>query len=48
MHLLQIRDHPVLHLDDLDLQDVALLRLLPDLNCDMDQLLVHLFHRDVV
>jgi hypothetical protein len=37
MHLLQIRDHPVLHLDVpvLHLDDPVLHQLM-DLNCDMD------------
>jgi hypothetical protein len=55
MHLLQNRDHRVLHLDDLVLRpdDLVLhlvLHQLMDLNCDMD--LVHLLnlarHLDVV
>jgi hypothetical protein len=51
MHLLQIRDHPVLHLDDLVHLDVALHldHHLMDLSCDMDlKKMVHLLHRDVV
>jgi hypothetical protein len=47
MHLLQIRDHRDLHLDDLDRRDVELHQLM-DLNCDMDLMLVHLLHPDVV
>ena len=48
MHLLQIRDHRDLHLDDLDRRDVELHQLM-DLNCDMDLMqLVHLLHLDVV
>jgi hypothetical protein len=47
MHLLQIRDHLVRHLDDLDRRDVELHQLM-DLSCDMDQMLVHLLHLDVV
>jgi hypothetical protein len=48
MHLLQIRDHRDLHLDDLDRLDVELHQLM-DLNCDMDLMqLVHLLHLDVV
>ena len=35
MHPLQIRDHLVRHLDDLDRPDVELHQLM-DLNCDMD------------
>jgi hypothetical protein len=53
MHRLRIRDHLVLHLDDLVLQDLRDLRdevlhLLLDRNCDMDLMLVHLLRRDVV
>ncbi len=48
MHLLQIRDRRVLHLDDLDRRDVELHRLM-DLNCDMDLMqMEHLLHLDVV
>jgi hypothetical protein len=48
MHLLQIRDHRDLHLDDLDRRDVELHQLM-DLSCDMDLMqLVHLLHLDVV
>ena len=48
MHLLQIRDHRDLHLDDLDRRDVALHQLM-DLNCDMDLMqMVYLLHLDVV
>jgi hypothetical protein len=47
MHLLQIHDHRDLHLDDLDRRDVELHQLM-DLSCDMDQMLVHLLHLDVV
>jgi hypothetical protein len=47
MHLQQIRDHRDLHLDDLGRRDVELHQLM-DLNCDMDQMLVHLLHLDVV
>ena len=48
MHLLQIRDHRDLHLDDLDRRDVELHQLM-DLNCDMDLMqMVHLLHLDVV
>ena len=48
MHLLQIRDHRDLHLDDLDRRDVEL-HLLMDLNCDRDLThLVHLLLLDVV
>jgi hypothetical protein len=48
MHLLQIRDHRDLHLDDLDRLDVELHQLM-DLNCDMDLMhLVHLLLLDVV
>ena len=48
MHLLQIRDHRDLHLDDLDRLDVELHQLM-DLSCDMDLMqLVHLLHLDVV
>jgi hypothetical protein len=47
MHLQQIRDHQDLHLDDLDRRDVELHQLM-DLSCDMDQMLVHLLHLDVV
>ena len=47
MHLLQIRDHRDLHLDDLDRRDVELHQLM-DLNCDMDLMLLHLLHLDVV
>jgi hypothetical protein len=51
MHLLQIRDHRDLHLDDLDRLDVELHQLM-DLNCDMDLMqlvhLHHLLHLDVV
>ena len=47
MHLLQIRDHRDLHLDDLDRRDVELHQLM-DLNCDMDLMLVHLLHLDEV
>jgi hypothetical protein len=47
-HLLQIRDHRDLHLDDQDRRDVELHQLM-DLNCDMDLMqLVHLLHLDVV
>ena len=46
MHLLQIRGHRDLHLDDLDRRDVEL-HLLMDLLNDMDQKLVHLHHLDV-
>jgi hypothetical protein len=47
MHLLQIRDHRDLHLDDLDRRDVELHQLMDLLN-DMDLMLVHLLHLDVV
>ena len=51
MHLLQIRDHLVRHLDDLGRRDVELHQLM-DLNCDMDLMhlhhLVHLLQLDVV
>ena len=47
MHLLQIHDHRDLHLDDLDRRDAELHQLL-DLSCDMDQMLEHLLHLDVV
>ena len=48
MHLLQIRDHLVRHLDDLDHLDVQVLHQLMDLNCDMDPMhLVHLHLQDV-
>jgi hypothetical protein len=47
MHLQQIRDHRDLHLDDLDRLDVVLHRLM-GLSCDMDLMLVHLLHLDVV
>ena len=47
MHQLQIHDHRDLHLDDRHHQD-AVRHQLMDLNCDMDQMLVHLLHRDVV
>jgi len=47
MHLLQIRDRRDLHRDDLDRRDVEL-HLSMDLSCDMDQMLEHLLHLDVV
>jgi hypothetical protein len=47
MHLQQIRDHRDLHLDDLGHRDVELHQLM-DLSCDMDQMLEHLLHLDVV
>jgi hypothetical protein len=51
MHPLQIRDHLVRHLDDLDRPDVVR-HLSMDLSCDMDQMhLLHLHqlrHLDVV
>jgi hypothetical protein len=47
MLLLQIRDHRGLHLDDLGRRDVELHQLM-DLSCDMDLMLVHLLHLDVV
>jgi hypothetical protein len=47
MHLLQIRDHRDLHLDDLGRRDVELHQLM-DLSFDMDLMLVHLLHLDVV
>ncbi len=47
MHLLQIHDHRDLHLDDLDRRDVELHQLMDLLN-DMDLMLVHLLHLDVV
>ena len=47
MHLLQIRDHRDLHLDDLDRRDVELHQLMGLMN-GMDQMLLHLLHLDVV
>ncbi len=47
MHLLQIRDHRDLHLDDLDRRDVEPHQLM-DQSCDMDPMLEHLLHLDVV
>ena len=47
MHLLQIHDHRDLHLDDLGRRDVELHQLMDLLN-DMDLMLVHLLHLDVV
>ena len=46
MHLLPIRDHRDLHLDDLDRRDVEL-HLLMDLLNDMDLMPQHLLHLDV-
>ena len=47
MHLLQIRDRRDLHRDDLDRRDVELHQWMDRLN-DMDLMLVHLLHLDVV
>jgi hypothetical protein len=47
MHLLQIRDHRDLHLDDLDRRDVELHQLMDRLN-DMDLMLMHLLLLDEV
>ena len=47
MRLLQIRDRRDLHRDDLDRRDVELHQWMDRLN-DMDLMLVHLLHLDVV